>query len=73
MVWNEIEEDREDEAHKDYGMEMRWGEEMRISPWLTDEGSTRVTEMGKHYIHHSFPGDPFDHEIFGLVGIYLRK
>ncbi|OAR01716.1 hypothetical protein LLEC1_03255 [Akanthomyces lecanii] len=73
MVWNEIEEDRACEAQKDYRMEMKWGEEMRISPWLTDEGSTRVTEMGKHYRHFSLPGDPFDQDMFGLVGIYLKK
>lgn len=42
-------------------------------PWLTDEGSTRVTEMRQDYNHFSFPGNPFNHDFFGPIGIYLRR
>lgn len=44
----------------------------RHRPWCTDEGSTRVTEMGKHYTHFPFAGNR-SNDHFGRIGIYVKK
>ncbi|XWW94295.1 hypothetical protein V2A60_002238 [Cordyceps javanica] len=74
MVWDTIETDRnvDEEGARDYRIETRWGREERVSPWTTDEGSTRVTEMARHYTYSPFPGNPAENQ-FGRLGIYFRK
>ncbi|ATY61905.1 Sensitivity To Red Light Reduced-SRR1 [Cordyceps militaris] len=72
MVWNTIAMDREDESHRDYELINDEHGELRCCPWSTDEGSTRVTEMARHYTCIPFPGDPSTNN-FGQVSIYLRN
>ncbi|ATY62317.1 Sensitivity To Red Light Reduced-SRR1 [Cordyceps militaris] len=72
MVWDVIDKDRDDEWEREWRTDMNEGLERRISPWFTDEGSIRITEMGQHYTFSPFPGDLHKNN-FGSLGIYFRK
>ncbi|EGX95479.1 hypothetical protein CCM_00133 [Cordyceps militaris CM01] len=72
MVWDVIDKDRDDEGEREWRTDMNEGLERRISPWFTDEGSIRITEMGQHYTFSPLPGDLHKNN-FGSLGIYFRK